>query len=133
MSALQGLPRCVAIIICNEVIEDKRTNNKTLVGLFNQISTAKLPSVHPRMFVLVSLTDLTGKAPVTIRISSPNKVVAEFPGELESADPRAVTDIVLELRGVPLEEAGAYRIDVLVNQISIADRYFSVLLQPAAG
>ena len=133
MSVLQGMPRCIAIVVCNEVIEDKRTNNKTLVGLFNQIAVNALPSVHPRMFVLVSLTDLSGKAPVLIRISSASKTVAEFPGELATDDPRAVADIVLELRGLPLEEAGAYRIDVLVHQVSIADRYFHVVLQPAAG
>jgi hypothetical protein len=120
-------------VVCNEVIEDKRTNNKTLVGLFNQIAVNTLPSVHPRMFVLVSLTDLSGKAAVTIRISSPHKKVAEFPGELQTEDPRAVADIVLELRGLPMEEAGPYRIDVLVNEVSIADRYFQVVLQPATG
>jgi len=43
---------CLAIIICNEVIEDKRTNNKTLVGLFSRIGTKAVPCVHPRMFVM---------------------------------------------------------------------------------
>ena len=39
---------CVSLIVCNEVIEDKRSGNKTLVGLFNGIMTPRLPASHPR-------------------------------------------------------------------------------------
>ena len=53
-------PTCIAIIICNEVIEDKRTNNKTLVSLFNGISTPSLPAAHPRLFVMASFTSGSG-------------------------------------------------------------------------
>ncbi len=48
-------PICVSLIICNEVIEDKRSGNKTLVGLFNSVMAPALPVVHPRMFVMASL------------------------------------------------------------------------------
>lgn len=126
MSTLAALPRCIAMIVCNEVIEDKRTNNKTLVGLFNRITAPRLPTVHPRMFIFISITDFSGTAPIAVRISSPSKEVMTLNGELKCEDTAAVADIVLELQAFPLEESGRYRIELLVNGMPINDRFFHV-------
>src|SRR4029450_1227465 len=65
-------PFCIAIIICNEVIEDKATSNKTLVSIFNTIGTPGLPCQHPRMFVMASFTDGRGRWPISFRITGPS-------------------------------------------------------------
>ena len=121
-----GIPEPIALIICNEVIEDKRTNNKTLVGLFNRIYVADIPATHPRMFIVASLTGLTGTVPISFRISSPTTEIARLNGKAESDDPEAVLDVVVELRDLPISELGTHSIEVLANDVPIARRRFEI-------
>jgi hypothetical protein len=120
-------PICVAIILCNDVIEDKRTNNKTLVGLFNVINTSQLPAVHPRMFVMASLTNLRGRQKITFSLKNPNnEEFARIEGEAASDDPLAVLDIVVELMGLPINFEGTHYIDILADSDLLGSRRFTV-------
>ena len=125
-------PTCVAIVICNEVIEDKWTNNKSLIGLFNSVSAQQLPAHHPRMFVMVSLTDGRGDWKVVIEISDPsgNKVF-EAVGQMRFDDPIAVHDLVVEVQGLPLPEEGEYYVGLTCGGRFLASRRFTVV--KAAG
>ena len=109
-------PTCIAIVICNEVIEDKRTNNKTLVGIFNRIQTPQLPALHFRMFIMASLTNGIGNWPITFRISDPSgKEILKLTGEGNFADPLAVLDIVVEVRGMQITKEGVHFVDLCVG------------------
>ena len=121
-------PNCIAIVICNEVIEDKRTNNKTLVGLFNRIEAPQLPATHPRMFIMASLTNGLGHWPITFRISSPSgKEIMRVDGQGDFQDPLVVADLVVEVRGLTLEEEGIHFVDLYVgSEISNIQRRFAV-------
>jgi hypothetical protein len=110
-------PLCLAIIICNEVIEDKRSNNKTLVSLFSRIGTKSIPCVHPRMFVMASLTDGHGTVPLVFRIVhlATQEHVVELRAEASFASPMDVSDVVLEFRNLPLKKEGSYAVEVLAD------------------
>src|SRR5436305_596684 len=60
MSA-QPKPVPMAIVICDQIIEDRLTGKKTLVGLFNSIAARSFPCTHATMSVFVSLTEGRGK------------------------------------------------------------------------
>jgi hypothetical protein len=123
-------PICTALVICNEVIEDKRSGNKTLVGLFNSIMTGQVPATHPRMFVFASLTSGTGEWTFALRITSPNeREVMRMQDTVRFTDPLANHDLVIELRNLPVEEAGVYFVDLLLNETPLANRRFTVTLQ----
>lgn len=130
-------PICISIVLCNEVIEDKRTNNKTLVSLFNSILSPQLPTTHPRMFVMASLTSGRGRWPVRFRITDPaQKEIARMDGEAVFTDPLGVLDIVCELRGLPLTQEGVHFIDVSAGGTHLSERRFTVQLvaaQPPGG
>ena len=120
-------PICVSLIVCNEVIEDKRTGNKTLVGLFNGIVTPALPCSHPRMFLMASLTSGTGSWDFSFRISAPSgREVVRIGDTTRFQDPLIVHDLIVELRNLPLEETGVYFVDLLVADTPVANRRFSV-------
>ena len=119
----------MAIVICNEIIEDKRSNNKTLVGLFNGIRTQQLPSAHPRMFVMASFTSGLGRWPVKFRIVDPsNNEIVRMEGEENFENLLEVRDLVFELLGLPLSEEGTYVVDVIVGGTPVAERRFAVQL-----
>jgi hypothetical protein len=121
----------VAIVICNEIVEDKWTNNKSLFGIFNGITVAALPAVHPRLFVLASLTDGRGEWPVTLEIGSPSGSPA-FKATLtcQFADPLAVHDLVIQVRNLPLVEAGEYHVLLTCPGRLLGRRRFAVMVQP---
>ncbi|GAB4455411.1 MAG: hypothetical protein OHK0029_11490 [Armatimonadaceae bacterium] len=120
-------PICVALVICNEVIEDKRSGNKTLVGLFNGIMTPQLPATHPRMYLMASLTSGTGEWEFTFVITAPSGLeVFRMKDTARFTDPLVGHDLVVELRNLPLEEAGVYFVDLLIGSTPIANRRFTV-------
>lgn len=129
MSGASETPVCVAIVLCNDCIEDKRTNNKTLIGLFNAITVQTTPALHPRMVVLVSITNASKNLTMLLSIRSPSgeestRVEAHFP----ASDPLAAYDIVFELNGVMINEPGTHHVDVLCDGVYLGGRRFDVFL-----
>ncbi|MCS6861187.1 MAG: hypothetical protein NZT92_12795 [Abditibacteriales bacterium] len=123
-------PICVAIVICNEIIEDKTTNNKTLVSLFSAIQVSSLPTQHPRMFIMASFTSGHGKFPISFRITSPSgQELMRIDGEADFVDPLATYDFVVEVRSLVLHEEGVHTVDVLVGGEPLAGRRFNVVVQ----
>ena len=123
----RGKPGCISIIICNEVIEDKRTNNKTLVSLFNNISVNSFPCIHPRLFLMSSFANGEGSWPFSVVVRSPSgKELIRNSGTLTINDPLSVLDVVMEIRGLELTEEGAYFVDVIVEETVLAYRRFVV-------
>lgn len=120
-------PLCIAIIICNEIIEDKRTGNKTLVSLFNGIATAQVPATHPRMFLMASLTSGLGTWSFSFRITGPSgREIMRMQDSAHFADPLGVHDLIVELRNLPLAEEGVYFVDLLIGETPMANRRFKV-------
>lgn len=121
-------PVCVAIVICNEIIEDKRTSNKTLVSLFNSIGVQSLPATHPRLFLLASLTNLGADLPVSFSIKSHSgREIMRVDGVTSSGgDPLAVIDLVVEVLGLTLEEEGVHFVDVVSGDALLGSRRFTV-------
>ena len=124
-------PMCVAVIICNEVIEDKRTSNKSLINLFSNIVAPQLPATQPRMAVMASLTNGIGRWPITFAIRSPSdKVVTRFDGEANFADPLGVLDITIEFVGLTFAEEGVHFVDILTENYPLGNRRFAVQVIP---
>lgn len=121
-------PVCVAIVICNEIIEDKRSSNKTLVSLFNSIGVASLPAMHPRLFLMASLTNLREEIDVSFVIKSPSeKELLRIDGRASSGgDPLPVIDLVVEVLGLTLAEEGVHFVDVLSGDTLLGSRRFTV-------
>ena len=121
-------PICVAIVICNEIIEDKRTSNKTLVSLFNSVGVPALPATHPRLFLMASLTNLREDLRVTFSIKGPSGQEAlRVNGEVSSGgDPLTVVDMVVEVLGLPIGEEGVHFVDVLTGDALLGSRRFTV-------
>lgn len=121
-------PLCVAVVICNDVIEDKRTSNKSLIGLFNAINAPQLPVTHPRMNVVASITNASGELPITLQITAPSGTeIMKADGTVPMNDPLAVVDVVFEVNGLPIEELGTYMIDIFTGSNHLGGRRFQVI------
>jgi len=126
-------PLCIAVILCNDCIEDKRTNNKTLVNLFNSITAPVLPASQPRLVVMASLTNGIGRWPVSFSIRTPSgKAMMRVDGEAVFSDPLAVMDIVIAFNNLTFTEEGVYFVDVLTDSYPLGNRRFTVQVVPGA-
>jgi hypothetical protein len=129
LHASKGRPKCVSLVICDQVIEDKQTNTKSLIGIFSTVFANKLPAVHAKMGICVSLLEGNGTWPIQIRLVAPSGAeVIKAEGSETFANERQVRDVVMILLGVTLAEPGDYAVDVLVGGTPVASRYFSVQL-----
>lgn len=125
-------PKCLSIILCDQVIEDKRTNKKSLIGTFNDIMVAGIPAKHPCMCLMLSVTNCRHEREIQIEILRDTEQGVEqlltMQGRIRAKTPLDVIDLVFEMRGVPLQSLGQYTIDVTTQPdgARLAQRSFSV-------
>lgn len=127
MSALET-PMGLALLVCDTIIEDKKTGKKTLVGLFDRVQGARLPCVHPAMCVFVSLTGGRGEfaCEVLCRHTDGETLAFQAAGRVKLTDPRQVVDIVFRLNGVRFPKSGSYWLHFVVEGVPIMMRQMSV-------
>ncbi len=132
MSGAIEVPVCVAIVLCNECIEDKRTNNKSLIGLFNAINVPQIPVVHGRLVVMASITNASKTLDLRLSIRAPSgDEVAHIEAPFPTADPLMAYDIVFELNGLVVPETGTYNVDLMCDSSYLGGRRFDVVVTGA--
>ncbi len=122
-------PIGLAIVICDQIIEDKLTHKKSLIGIFNQIATPTFPCRHPRMAVFVSLTEGRGAYDVRLRMVHEETATAigEVKGQIQFADMNMVAELNFELLNVTFPQAGLYSIEFYCDDNLVLERRFQVL------
>ena len=121
-------PRPLAMILCDDLIEDKRTHKKTLIGLFSQIVTSRFPATHPKLHIYFALTNGRGKYKATLQQLALEdlKVLKEISGELEFASPNAVLEYDFELVNVTFPTEGKYGFQLLLDGQLLIERVLEV-------
>lgn len=116
MSKRKKLPAtCLAIIVCEGVVEDARSHNKCILNLFNVIWTQTVPTKHDRLTVFIALTDIHGELPLRLTFGRHGKKpIIDFKGTVKAESPRDVADLVLDMRQVPIPAFGEFAVDIEV-------------------
>ncbi len=121
-------PKYLAMLICDYVIRDADTQNKSVIGVFNSLFAQKFPVRHDRMHVFVSLTDGHGDYKATLRIRrADGDTIFSQEGKLGMKDPLAVADLNFQIRGLVIPEAGRYFVEFLCDDELIVDRRFDAV------
>jgi hypothetical protein len=122
-------PIGLAIVICDQIIEDKLTGKKSLIGIFNQIGAQSFPCRHPQVCVFVSLTDGRGQCVARLRIihDESNHVVAEVNGQIQFPDVHTVVELNFNLVGLTFPEPGVYSIEFYCDDSLVLERRFRVI------
>ncbi len=101
-------PTGLAIVICDQIIEDKLTGKKSLIGIFNQIGAQNFPCRHPQLCVFLSLTEGRGQCAARLRIvhDETDHVVAEVNGQIQFPDIHTVVELNFGLVGLTFPDRG---------------------------
>ena len=121
-------PIALGMIICDTVIEDKLTNKKTLIGLFNRINSPKVPCIHPCVNVFLSLTEGIHEYEGKLRCSdvTTEKTILELGGKISFQNIKEVVELNFELRGISFPNFGEYRFEFFCNDVPVISRKFFV-------
>ncbi|HXI84256.1 MAG TPA: hypothetical protein VNL17_09215 [Verrucomicrobiae bacterium] len=132
----QPIPSGLAIVVCDQIIEDKLTSKKSLIGIFNQIGAQDFPYRHPQVCVFVSITEGRGQCAARLRIihDESNHVVAEVKGNIEFPDVHAVFELNFNLVGLVFPQPGMYSIEFYCDDALVLERRFNVThVKPPQG
>jgi hypothetical protein len=129
-------PIGLAIVICDQIIEDKLTGKKSLIGIFNQIGAQNFPCRHPQVCVFVSLTDGRGQCGARLRIvhDESDHVVAEVNGQIQFPDVHTVVELNFSLVGLTFPDPGVYSIEFYCDDSLVLERRFHIVhIKPPQG
>ena len=128
-------PECLAMIVCDDVVEDKRSNKKTIFNAFNQIAAPKFPTKHQKLVVFLSLTNGHGTVPFDLQfvMGADEKVLCGLKGAVKFDDPLAVVELVLTMQGLPLPKEGQYSFRLLLGGHPVRERRLFVKLWKGGG
>lgn len=133
--AAPAAPTLVSLLICDQVIDDKLSNKKSAIGIFNMILVPKVPTAVHQMAILASLTEINGRAELELRLvrDSDNAVLFSGKGAVEAPNPLAVVDLLFAIQGIKIPEEGQFAFELLSRGEILGRRRFHVRLRPAAA
>ena len=127
-------PSGLAIVVCDQIIEDKATNKKSLIGIFNNIASQTFPCRHPQLSVFVSLTEGHGNYDARLRIANEEAgtTVTEVKGQIQLPDVNLVAELAFNFLGLEFASPGLYSIEFYCDDALVLERRFHVVkAQPA--
>ena len=128
MSARKPGPIPLCMLLCDSVLEDKKTGKKSLIGMFNGIASAKIPCTHATLCVFVALTEGNGEYQATLRCvrADNEEMLLESRGIIRFPGPQIVLDVNYEIASLKLPSYGAYRFDFYCNEDLVISRRFQL-------
>lgn len=127
-----ALPTLVSLLICDQLIDDKITNKKSAIGLFNAVHVPKLPAAIHQVVVLASLTEIESRVELELRLvrDADNEVVFRMHGPITAPTPLATVDLGFTVQGIRIATAGQYAFELLCAGEVLGRRRFQVVVGP---
>jgi len=124
-------PTLVSLLVCDQVIDDKMTNKKSAIGIFNVILVPQVPAQIHQLAILASVTEIVGRQEMELRLlrDSDNEVLFSGKGTVEAPNPLAIVDMLFALHGVRIPEAGQHAFELLAGGALLGRRRFQVLVR----
>ena len=118
------MPMGIGLIPCDQIIEDRLTGKKSLIGVIGEIRMGKFPGCCPALHLLVSMTSGRGEYPCRLQIvsASQNEEVFSSRGRLKFKDPAQVVDLVFTLPALEFKYPDTYWIKFLIDGVTLMTR-----------
>lgn len=126
-----AVPALVSLLICDQVIDDKLSNKKSAIGMFNAILVQSTPTTIQQIAVLASVTELTARNELEIRLvrDADDSVIFSGRGFVEAPNPLAVVDLLFTLQGIQLPGPGQYAFEIQSRGELLGRRRFQVFVR----
>jgi hypothetical protein len=123
-------PSLVSLLVCDQVIDDKLSNKKSAIGLFNSVLVPAVPARIHQLAVMATLTEISGRTPLQLRLmrDEDNSILMHTNGHVDAPNPLAMVDLVFAMQGVPIAKAGQYAFELLSQGELLGRRRFQVVV-----
>ncbi len=121
-------PVVLAMVICDTLIEDKLTNKKSLIGIFNNIWANELPVIHPKFNIYVSLTDGHGSysGKLVCVLADENKQIFQLACKVDFPSPEQIVELNYEFVGIKFPFFGNYHFEFWAEDQLLSTRRFTI-------
>lgn len=122
-------PLGIALIICDRVITDALTQEKTLVASITNLRAARFPARHPRLTVFVALTNGNGQADCEIKCvneTEKGEPVFGMKGIVPFTTPMEVVELAFQFNNLTFPKPGLHSIEFLCDGEIVLQRRFSL-------
>jgi hypothetical protein len=102
------------LVLCDHAIT-AQDGKISAIGIFGQISVARLPAVHPRLFIVAVLDAEPGPHELQLQVLSPQGAhLLVNPPQMHLEVPAGTTtaNIVADLNGLELKELGRHEVEL---------------------
>lgn len=123
-------PSKEAMLICDHIITEVGTNKKSLIGIFEEIATSRLPFRHDALSVYVKFTGALGN--YRFKLELVDLSTGEVIGRGETApltihDKLRSYELVFNLKGLIFKNVGKYEFRILANDEVFGIKTFMVI------
>lgn len=123
-------PILKAMLLCDQTLVEEGTHKRTLIGLFDRIKAAQLPTVHPSMSIYVQFREIEGVFDFMLELfdieqnkSMNRALIKQYKVQDRSRD----CELVFNLMSVRFEHEGEYEFRIYVNESIFGQKSFKVL------
>ncbi len=118
-----------AMLLCDSIITEIGTNKKSLIGIFENISTIIFPCSHYRLGVYIKFANAEGKYNFKLELLDleNNQIIGQgsIP-ELAISDRLGSYELVFNLDGLVFKHSGKYDFRVSYDGVIFANKTFNV-------
>lgn len=125
--AINERPLGVAIIVCDMVITEQGTGNKSLISIFNTIKSLQFPFQKENLSIYVALTNGYGEQKIEIRLMKDSERMFAAEGGIKFANPNEVVELIFNLRGMVFATPGLHVFEIFADEIFVFQSKFNVL------
>jgi hypothetical protein len=103
-----------ALLLCDYALT-AQDGKISALGVFSQINVARLPAVHPRLFIVAVLDAAAGGHDLTLQVVSPKgtPLLSQAPRmRMQVPEGASTANIVADLNGLQLEELGRHEVEL---------------------
>jgi len=125
---IQGpLPVLLAMLVCEQVITDKDTNKKSLIGIFDQLHIREFPASFS-MTVFARIADAKGKYSLKLELAhlQDDKIVEESHGFADIENRTSTHDLLFNLP-IVIPKEGFYEFRLYANNAYLGRAAFQAV------
>ncbi|MCP9455535.1 MAG: hypothetical protein NNA18_05440 [Nitrospira sp.] len=123
-------PTVQAFLVCDQVIEDRLTRKKSLIGLFTHLQSPVFPFQHQHMGLYFCLTDVEGTHQFEIDLVSLNNeqlVCRAVLPSISIGDRLQISDFGINIPSLIVPSPGRYEFRLKMDGHLIAQKDFHVV------
>lgn len=123
------------MLVCDQAIREERTGKVSLIGIFENITTALVPTTHSSLSVYVKLTDAEGQYDLELKLVHLDtaSLIARGQGQVTAQDRMGSVEINFNLLNLIFPHFGSYEFQLSANGRHLGSKTLSVVRSASSG